>query len=68
MENQIKYMRKQQGITQEYLAEALGVTRQTIISLESGRYNPSISLAFKIARFFDQSIESIFIYKGDEEA
>jgi len=51
------------GITQEMLADSLGVSRQTIGSLESGRYNPSILLAFKIARFFGVNIEDIFILR-----
>jgi putative transcriptional regulator len=53
-------------MTQQDLADLLGVTRQTIISLEGGRYNPSIILAFKLARMFDMHIEDIFIY-GEEE-
>lgn len=63
MKNHLEEIRKQHGITQESLAAALEVSRQTIISLESGRYNPSILLAFKIARHFDMSIEEIFIYE-----
>lgn len=59
-------IRKQRGISQEELALALEVSRQTIGSLENGRYNPSIILAFKIARFFDMNIEEIFIYEEDE--
>nr|WP_283205579.1 helix-turn-helix transcriptional regulator [Garciella nitratireducens] len=58
-------IRKERGITQEELADALEVSRQTISSLENGRYNPSIILAFKIARFFKLSIEEIFIYEED---
>ncbi len=63
-------IRKQRGIKQETLAAALEVSRQTIGSLESGRYNPSILLAFKIARYFQLNIEDIFIYeeeKNDEK-
>lgn len=56
-------IRKQRGINQETLAAALEVSRQTIGSLESGRYNPSILLAFKIARYFQLNIEDIFIYE-----
>ena len=63
MKNHLEKIRKQRDITQEALAVALEVSRQTISSLESGRYNPSILLAFKIARFFDMSIEEIFIYE-----
>lgn len=66
MKNRLEEIRKQQGIRQEELAAILEVSRQTISSLESGRYNPSIQLAFKIARYFNRSIEEIFIY--EEEA
>lgn len=67
MKNRITELRKERHLTQQDLAALLGVTRQTIISLEGGRYNPSITLAFKISRVFDLSIEDIFIYKeGDE--
>ena len=58
-------IRKQRGIKQEELAAALGVSRQTIGSLENGRYNPSIILAFKIAQYFEMSIEEIFIYEEE---
>ena len=67
MKNRLEELRKQRGIKQEDLANALEVSRQTIGSLENGRYNPSILLAFKIARFFDMSIEEIFIYEGDAQ-
>lgn len=67
MKNRLEELRKQRGIKQEDLANALKVSRQTIGSLENGRYNPSILLAFKIARFFDMSIEEIFIYEEEEE-
>jgi putative transcriptional regulator len=67
MNNRLGEIRKQRGIKQEELAMALEVSRQTIGSLENGRYNPSIHLAFKIARFFDMSIEEIFIYEEDEK-
>ena len=63
MKNRLEELRKQRGINQEQLAEALEVSRQTIGSLENGRYNPSILLAFKIARYFDLPIEEIFIYE-----
>ena len=53
-------LRKQRGIRQEDLAQALGVSRQTVISLEKGKYNPSLALAFKLARYFNLSIEDIF--------
>ena len=66
MKNRLEEIRKAKGINQEELAEALEVSRQTISSLENGRYNPSIILAFKIARFFGTSIEEIFIYEEEE--
>lgn len=65
MKNRLEELRKQQGIKQEELALALEVSRQTIGSLENGRYNPSIVLAFKIARYFGMSIEDIFIYEEE---
>ena len=67
MKNRLEEIRKSKGITQEELANALEVSRQTVGSLENGRYNPSIILAFKIARFFDVSIEEVFIYEEDEK-
>lgn len=66
MKNRLEALRKARGIKQEELAEALEVSRQTIGSLENGRYNPSILLAFKLARYFDCAIEDIFIYEEDE--
>jgi len=66
MKNRLEELRRQRGERQEELAAALGVSRQTIGSLENGRYNPSILLAFKIARRFDLPIEEIFIYEEDE--
>lgn len=63
MKNRLEEIRKAKGITQEELANALEVYRQTVGSLENGRYNPSIILAFKIARFFEVSIEEVFIYE-----
>ena len=66
MKNRLEEIRKQRGIKQEELAIALEVSRQTIGSLENGRYNPSIILAFKIARFFEMSIEEIFIYEEEQ--
>lgn len=65
MKNRLEALRRQHGITQEDLAAALEVSRQTIGSLENGRYNPSILLAFRIARYFHLSIEDIFIYEED---
>lgn len=66
MKNRLEEIRKKRGIKQEELAAALEVSRQTIGSLENGRYNPSIILAFKIARYFDMSIEDIFIYEEEK--
>ncbi|MPM15370.1 hypothetical protein SDC9_61739 [bioreactor metagenome] len=66
MKNRLEEIRKSRGIKQEDLADALSVSRQTIGSLENGRYNPSIQLAFKIARYFRMSIEEIFIYEENE--
>ncbi len=65
MKNKLEEIRKQKGINQEELALILEVSRQTISSLENGRYNPSIVLAFKIARYFNLSIEEIFIYEEE---
>lgn len=66
LKNRLEEIRKQRGIRQDELASALEVSRQTIGSLENGRYNPSILLAFKIARFFKMQIEEIFIYEEDQ--
>ena len=63
----LKALRKAKGLSQEELAALLEVSRQTISSLEKGRYNPSILLAFKIARYFGQSIEDIFLYEEDAQ-
>ena len=67
MKNRLEELRKQRGIKQEELANALDVSRQTIGALENERYNPSIQLAFKIARYFNMSIEEIFIYEEEEK-
>jgi len=61
--NRLEEIRKKRGIRQEELAAALEVSRQTIGSIENGRYNPSINLAFKIARFFNMTIEEVFIFE-----
>lgn len=66
MKNRLEELRRQRNLKQEDLANALEVSRQTICSLEKGRYNPSIQLAFKIARFFGLTIEDIFIYEEEE--
>ena len=65
MKNRLEELRKANGIRQEELADLLGVSRQTIGSLENGRYNPSILLAFRISRFFGLPIEEIFIYEEE---
>ena len=67
MENRLEEIRKARGIKQEDLATELGVSRQTISSLEKGRYNPSILLAFKIARYFGTTIEDVFDFSEVEE-
>ena len=66
LKNRLEEIRKRQGIKQEELADLLEVSRQTISSLENGRYNPSILLAFKIAKYFNLTIEEIFIYEEDQ--
>ena len=66
MKNRIEEKRKAQGLTQRQLAVLLGVSRQTIISLESGKYNPSILLAHRIAQTFGVRIEDIFLFEEDE--
>ncbi len=65
MKNRIEEIRKSKGIMQEDLANEMGVSRQTISSLENGRYNPSILLAHKIAQFFRMTIEEVFIFEED---
>ena len=65
MKNRVEEIRKERGIRQEELAKCLGVSRQTISSLETGRYNPSIFLAWKIARYFDMTIEEVFIFEDE---
>lgn len=65
MKNNIEKVRKERGMTQQALAVAVGVSRQTIISLENGKYSPSIELAFKLARLFEKSIEELFIYEEE---
>lgn len=67
MKNRLEEIRSKRGISQEELAKALSVSRQTISSLENGRYNPSILLAFKIAKYFSMTIEEIFIYEEDKK-
>lgn len=65
MKNRIEEIRSEKGIRQEELARQLGISRQTISSLENGRYNPSILLAWKIAQFFGMTIEDIFIFEEE---
>ncbi|AEY64527.1 helix-turn-helix transcriptional regulator [Clostridium sp. BNL1100] len=65
MKNKIKDLREQCGFTQQYLADKVNVSRQTIISLENGKYNPSIFLAYKIAKVFKLTIEDIFVFEEE---
>jgi len=65
LKNRIKELRQNKGFSQEQMAEILGVSRQTIISIERGRFNPSLPLAIQIARCFDTIVEDVFI--GEEE-
>ncbi len=67
MKNRLEEIRKSNGITQEELASILEVSRQTIGSLENGRYNPSIILAFKLSKYFGLTIEDIFIYEEEKD-
>ena len=67
MKNNIVEIRQERGIKQDELAKALGVSRQTISSLENGRYDPSILLAHKIAKMFDMSIEEVFLFEEEEK-
>ena len=66
VKNRIQELRKSRKVTQQELADALSVTRQTIISLENGKYNASLTLAHKAAQFFGISIEEMYIFEGDE--
>lgn len=66
MKNKLEELRKKVGITQEELADKLEVSRQTINSLECGRYNPSIQLAFRLAKFFNVTIEELFSFGEDD--
>ena len=65
MKNRIEEIRRERGILQEELAKALGVSRQTISSLENGRYNPSILLAYKAAKYFGMTIEEVFCFEEE---
>ena len=66
MKNRIEEIRKERGVKQEDFAKAMGVSRQTISSLENGRYNPSIMLAYKIAKYFGMTIEEVFVFEEEE--
>ena len=66
MKNRIEEIRRERGILQEELAKSMGVSRQTISSLENGRYNPSILLAYKIAKYFEMTSEEVFIFEEEE--
>ena len=66
MKNRIEEIRKERGIRQDDFAKLMGVSRQTISSLETGRYNPSIFLAYKIAKYFSMTIEEVFIFNEEE--
>ena len=65
MKNKLKVYRAMHNLTQEQLADKIGVSRQTVIAIESDKYLPSLGLAFKIARFFKVTIEDIFAYEGE---
>ena len=65
MRNKIEELRKTKGVRQDELAKAMGVSRQTISSLENGRYNPSIMLAHRIAQYFGMAIEEVFIFEEE---
>ena len=67
LKNRLEEIRKQREIKQDELAEAMGVSRQTISSLENGRYNPSVILAIKLARYFGMHVEDIFIYEEGQD-
>lgn len=67
LRNNIKAFRTEKNITQQELAEIVGVASRTIISLEKEQYNPSVLLAHRLARFFDKYIEELFLFKEDEE-
>lgn len=66
MKNRIEEIRKERGVCQEEFAKLMGVSRQTISSLENGRYNPSITLAYKIAKYFNMAIEEVFIFEEED--
>lgn len=65
MENKLLELRKNHGLTQQQLAEMVEVSRQTIIAIEAGKFNPSVTLAFKLSKVFKRPIEEIFIYREE---
>ena len=67
VKNRIEAIRKEKGIRQDEFAKLMGVSRQTISSLETGRYNPSIYLAYKIAKFFGMTIEEVFVFEEEQK-
>ena len=68
VKNRIEEIRKERGIRQDDFAKYMGVSRQTISSLENGRYNPSITLAYKIAKYFGMTIEEVFVFEEEDLA
>ena len=67
MKNKVEILRKEKGLSQEEFAKAIRVSRQTVSSIETGKYNPSLELAFIISNFFGKRIEEIFIYEGSDK-
>ncbi len=67
MKNKVEQLRKERGLNQDEFAKAIRVSRQTVSSIETGKYNPSLELAFAISDFFDKKIEEIFIYERGAE-
>lgn len=67
MKNRIEQIRKERGIRQDEFAKLMGVSRQTISSLETGKYNPSIYLAYKVAKYFGMTIEEVFIFDQEDK-
>lgn len=67
MKNRVEELRKERGLNQEEFAKKIKVSRQTVSSIETGKYNPSLELAFLIANFFDKTVEEIFIYERSEK-
>lgn len=67
MKNRVEQLRKEMGLSQEEFARALQVSRQTVSSIENGKYNPSLELAFQIADFFQKTIEELFLWKENDQ-